>query len=101
VEKTEDVVSPGDVIKVKILSVNKDEKRISLSLKETTERPPRKEGRSSNRRKPTTGHSENASVTLGDMFGDLLNKAKKKNDEEEVEVEVEEVAEEETEENPE
>ncbi|MFP4456519.1 MAG: 30S ribosomal protein S1 [Clostridia bacterium] len=102
VEKTEDVVTPGDVIKVKILSVNKDEKRISLSLKETTERPPRKEGRSSNRRKPTTGHSENASVTLGDMFGDLLNKAKKKNEEEEeVEVEVEEVTEEETEENPE
>jgi len=100
VEKTEDVVSPGDVIKVKILSVNQEEKRISLSLKETTERPPRKEGRS-NRRKPTTGHSENASVTLGDMFGDLLNKAKKKNDEQEAEVEVEEVAEEETEENPE
>ena len=96
VEKTEDVVSPGDEIKVKILSVNKDEKRISLSLKETTERPPRKErsegggGRSSNnRRKPSAGHTENASVTLGDMFGDLLNKAKKKNDEE-----VEEVTEE-------
>lgn len=95
VEKTEDVVNPGDTIKVKILSVNQAEKRISLSLKETTERPPRKEGRTPARGKPSTGHSENASVTLGDMFGDLLNKAKKKN-EEIAEAETEEVVEEET-----
>ncbi len=76
VEKAEDVVKPGDIVSVKVLSVNKDEKRISLSVKETTERPPRKE--KSSKQSRTVEHTEASSVTLGDMFGDLLSKAKKK-----------------------
>ncbi|MCI8337020.1 MAG: bifunctional 4-hydroxy-3-methylbut-2-enyl diphosphate reductase/30S ribosomal protein S1 [Peptococcaceae bacterium] len=39
VEKTEDVLKPGDQVKVKILSVDEENRRISLSIKETTERP--------------------------------------------------------------
>lgn len=39
VEKTEDALKPGDQVKVKILSVDEENRRISLSIKETTERP--------------------------------------------------------------
>lgn len=39
VEKTEDVVSPGEMVEVKVLSVDSDAKRISLSIKAATEPP--------------------------------------------------------------
>ncbi|UFU01379.1 30S ribosomal protein S1 [Radiobacillus kanasensis] len=39
VEKASDVVSEGDVIKVKVLSIDRDTERISLSLKETQPGP--------------------------------------------------------------
>ena len=39
VEKTEDAVTPGDIVKVKVLGFDLDSKKISLSIKETTERP--------------------------------------------------------------
>jgi len=39
VEKTEDVVKPGDMIQVKVLSVDPQAKRMSLSLKATVEPP--------------------------------------------------------------
>ena len=34
VEKTEDVVAPGQVVEVKVLSVDTENKRLSLSIKE-------------------------------------------------------------------
>jgi 4-hydroxy-3-methylbut-2-enyl diphosphate reductase len=39
VEKAEDVVKVGDTVRVKILRVDPKERRIGLSLKETTEKP--------------------------------------------------------------
>lgn len=39
VEKTEDAVAPGDVVNVKILGFDLDSKKISLSIKETMEKP--------------------------------------------------------------
>ena len=39
VEKPEDVVSQGDKVNVKVLSVDRDNERISLSIKETLPRP--------------------------------------------------------------
>ena len=35
VEKTEDVVKPGDVVQVKVISVDPESKRMSLSIKAT------------------------------------------------------------------
>lgn len=39
VDKPSDVLKEGDVVKVKILNVDKDNERISLSIKETTQGP--------------------------------------------------------------
>jgi len=39
VEKAEDVVKAGDTVRVKVLRVDPKERRIGLSLKETTEKP--------------------------------------------------------------
>ena len=39
VEKTSDAVQPGKVVKVKVLKVDPDSRKISLSIKQTTERP--------------------------------------------------------------
>jgi len=44
VEKTSDVVQPGKVVKVKVLKVDPDTRKISLSIKQTTERPVQKGG---------------------------------------------------------
>ena len=90
VEKTEDAVSPGDEVKVKILSINPEEHRVSLSIKETMERPaftPRDDFRSerSERRGGgggrSQGYREESKVTLGDMFGALLKDKEEKDPE--------------------
>jgi len=39
VERTSDAVQPGKMVKVKILKVEADSRKISLSIKQTTERP--------------------------------------------------------------
>jgi small subunit ribosomal protein S1 len=39
VEKASDVVSEGDIVKVKVLSIDRDNERISLSIKETMSGP--------------------------------------------------------------
>ncbi|MDP3059106.1 MAG: 30S ribosomal protein S1, partial [bacterium] len=40
VEKTEDVVKAGDLVKVKVLSISPDDHKVSLSIKEAVERTP-------------------------------------------------------------
>lgn len=94
VEKTEDAVNPGDEVKVKILSINPEEHRVSLSIKETMERPAntarddfrpeRSERRGGGGGGRSQGYSEESKVTLGDMFGALL-KDKDDSDKEEKE----------------
>ncbi len=44
VEKTSDVVQPGKVVKVKVLKIEPDSRKISLSIKQTMERPVMKGG---------------------------------------------------------
>lgn len=63
VTKPSDVVNIGDMVKVKVLDVNKENKRISLSLKEAVE-------------KPVEDYSEfvddSMSSSIGELFGDKL-----------------------------
>ncbi len=82
VERTEDVVNPGDEVQVRILSINPEERRVSLSMRDPAaprapryqgggERRPRGGGRSQN-------YHEEGSVTLGDVFGDLFEQQEDK-----------------------
>lgn len=83
-----EVLKEGQTVQVKVLEVNAAEKRVSLSIKETEEAPeqaPRAE-------KPSKGSSvkkedladnpnvslsnQGLSVSLGERFGDVLNKLK-------------------------
>ena len=92
VERTEDAVSPGQEVTVKILSIVPEDHRVSLSIKEASERPQQTERqdrpergqrgergeRSERRPRDDRNHSyrEESKVTLGDMFGDLLKDKK-------------------------
>ncbi|MDO4288874.1 MAG: bifunctional 4-hydroxy-3-methylbut-2-enyl diphosphate reductase/30S ribosomal protein S1 [Eubacterium sp.] len=90
VESVASVLKTGDVVKVKIIGIDTDKEKISLSIKATLEAPARQERprRSESsydrparseapRRKPQqaknkTVYEESANVTLGDAFGALL-----------------------------
>ena len=80
-----DVLKAGDKVKVKVLEVNPDKQRLSLSIKALEEAPAREEGQSNNdrprrQRRPRqeqapTNYStseEEGSATLGDAFGDIF-----------------------------
>ena len=80
-----DVLKAGDKVKVKVLEVNPDKQRLSLSIKALEEAPAREEGQSNNdrprrQRRPRqeqapTNYStseEEGSTTLGDAFGDIF-----------------------------
>lgn len=77
VGKTEDVVTPGDQVKVKVLGVDKDGKRISLSIKEALDIP-------SEATKPANVYEsqddgavdlvdEGLGVTIGDIVGKVFS----------------------------
>lgn len=78
-----EVLKEGQEVKAKILDLNVNEKRVSLSIKETEEAPahepkpakskqPKEEYNSAN---VTTGN-QSLSLTLGERFGDKLSKWK-------------------------
>lgn len=78
VAKPEDVVNTGDEVQVKILDINKQDQRISLSIKDA------QKGRAEEKTDDEAG-GENPSasgtgvgVNLGEVFGDLLTKAEQK-----------------------
>ncbi len=79
VEKVEDALKVGDEVEVKVLDVDKENKRISLSIKELKERPvvekpapkPKKEARP---KAEAPSVQEEISTNLGDVIGDLLEK---------------------------
>lgn|SRR5690625_4955713 len=62
-----DVLKEGQSVEVKILSLNEDSEKISLSIKETTEPAPRSE---SSEPKVYRDDSDDEGPTLGDVFGD-------------------------------
>ncbi|MCZ8520558.1 MULTISPECIES: 30S ribosomal protein S1 [Paenibacillus] len=85
-----EVLQEGQEVKVKVLDMNPDEKRVSLSIKETEEAParePRQERergdrgdreRGPRRERESVSHEEvsSLSLTLGERFGDKLSKFK-------------------------
>lgn len=76
VARTEDVVQPGDDIRVKVLKVDPAERRISLSLKEADQE------RDRNLARQYTPDREREGVTIGDVYGDLLEETKERLNEE-------------------
>jgi 4-hydroxy-3-methylbut-2-enyl diphosphate reductase len=85
--KTEDVVNVGDEIKVKVLSVDTEAQRMSLSLKEAVAKPKVEEKKEVKKEKKKDFIKEDeieedslseSGVKLGDIYGDLL---KRKNEE--------------------
>lgn len=77
VEKTEDVVSVGDEIEVKVLGVDSEAQRMSLSLKEAKAKEAPKKEKKKEQRQPKVEEQEDtelpeSGVKLGDLYGDLL-----------------------------
>lgn len=85
----QEVLEEGQTVSVKVLDVNTEEKRVSLSIKETEEAPAQsaKPERSNNRgdralkqeelNNPNVSLSnQGLSITLGERFGDKLSKFK-------------------------
>ncbi len=78
VEKTEDAVSPGDKVEVKVLGVDEEAQRMSLSVKETQPRPkqqapqqPKQQHKASRNQQVQT---EETGITLGDMLGEEMRR---------------------------
>ncbi|MHB1127197.1 MAG: bifunctional 4-hydroxy-3-methylbut-2-enyl diphosphate reductase/30S ribosomal protein S1 [Bacillota bacterium] len=70
VAKTEDVLTVGEIIPVKVLSVDQLAQRMSLSLKEARPQEPKIQQPVEHQERTETG--ESSGVTLGDLFGDLF-----------------------------
>lgn len=73
-----EVLKEGQEVKVKVLDVNIDDKRISLSIKETEEAPelPPRQDRSRNQKQVDLPDNQSLSITLGERFGDKFSKLK-------------------------
>ncbi|EEG78244.1 bifunctional 4-hydroxy-3-methylbut-2-enyl diphosphate reductase/30S ribosomal protein S1 [Dethiobacter alkaliphilus] len=74
VKQPSEVVQQGDVVKVKILDINTDGKRVSLSMRDAAPRPKKEQTRQVQQQPEDTG----TGVTLGDVFGDLFDLEKDK-----------------------
>ncbi len=70
ITKPSDVLEVGQEVKVKVLDVDLEKKKISLSIREAAEKEFEEE-----KLKYTENHS-GLNLTLGDVFGDKLNKLK-------------------------
>lgn len=69
VDKPEDVVSVGETIPVKVLGVDQEAQRMSLSLRQAVREKARKQPRPAE--KPEE-HQNDSGVKLGDLFGELF-----------------------------
>ncbi|ACB85212.1 bifunctional 4-hydroxy-3-methylbut-2-enyl diphosphate reductase/30S ribosomal protein S1 [Natranaerobius thermophilus] len=75
VAKTQDVVNEGDQVTVKILSIDDQQKKVSLSIKEAQGKS-KKEQEQEEFAKYQDSQEEEEGVKLGDMFGDVLEEIK-------------------------
>jgi len=84
-----EVLKEGEEVQVKVLDLNVEEKRVSLSIKETQDAPaqapkadrPERNDRPRREREPSYSEfapkNESLNLTLGERFGDKLSKFKK------------------------
>ena len=77
VAKPEDVVNAGDEVKVKILDINKEEQRISLSIKDAVDSNTSRESEPETIEKDEKNNS-GGGVYIGEVFGDLFTRAELK-----------------------
>ncbi len=71
VKHPSEILQEGEEIEAKILDINLESKRISLSIKEARPAP-----RDFSIHSPQKENATDGNVTLGDVFGDLFNKDK-------------------------
>ncbi|SFF94801.1 4-hydroxy-3-methylbut-2-enyl diphosphate reductase [Desulfotomaculum arcticum] len=80
VETPDEVVHEGEEIKVKVLSVDKDEKRIRLSIREVdrekSKSKPREQAPKKQQESPAPVVSDGGTVTIGEMVGDIFDEKK-------------------------
>ncbi|MDD3839253.1 MAG: bifunctional 4-hydroxy-3-methylbut-2-enyl diphosphate reductase/30S ribosomal protein S1 [Clostridia bacterium] len=69
IEKVEDALKVGDQVKAKVMEVNKKDKRISLSIKETIERQTPKNNKSGNNKDKF--QKEEMRISIKEMLPDL------------------------------
>ncbi|RYD02940.1 hypothetical protein N752_22400 [Desulforamulus aquiferis] len=77
VAKPDEVVTEGEEVSVKVLSVDTVEKRIRLSIREVNSEPrPAREPRQSKQEvaEPKVEEVKEDNLTLGDVFGDMFKK---------------------------
>lgn len=75
VEKASDAVKPGEKVEVKVLAVDPEKKRISLSIRQAMPAPPRETRTRERERAPENPAPASADVpapTLGDVFGHMF-----------------------------
>ena len=80
VKQASEVVQQGEVVKVKILDINTEGKRVSLSMRDAAPRP-KKEPKAQQQQQQQP-QDTGSGVTLGDVFGDLFNLDKDNDNEE-------------------
>lgn len=73
VKQATEVVQQGQIVKVKILDISADAKRVSLSMREASPRPKKEQVREAQ-----SHQDAGPSLTLGDVFGNLFNLKKEK-----------------------
>jgi len=71
VEKPQDELKEGQAVKVKILDVKPEERRISLSIKETIEKP-KKQERKDRPQQQAIHTDDEQPITIRDLVGDIL-----------------------------
>lgn len=78
VAKPEDVVNAGDEVQVKILDINKDDQRISLSIKDAVDNRYANKENAQEKVEKDENNNSGVGVNLGEVFGDLLTRAEQK-----------------------
>ena len=78
VEKASDELEPGQPVTVRILGIDYDRQRVSLSIREATDRPAPSPRGGNRRHEPSPSYTDDSQkgtgATFGDLFGDLFRR---------------------------